>query len=329
MKRTTAVSAVAAALACTPASPPTQASPGATGRSSSGPAHPDVPERDRPAQDAPGTLPPAASTSSAAAASAAPDTPADMLLVPAGPFTMGSDRAGQGDEHPAHQVTLAAFWLDKTEVSNEAYERCVAGNVCAPHDPKSSLLNRLGGDQAFRAPKQPISSISWDDAKAFCAWVGKRLPREAEWEKAARGTDARTYPWGEDPPDAERAVFATSHTGEVGTHPKGAGPYGHLDMAGNVWEWLEDIYDPYAYRRSQADRGIPGTCKEAMAAQEELRQKGIQGFTGSNPIPTECERVLRGGAFNYGGPGLRSSNRVHHPGRFRLVMSGFRCAKDE
>ena len=98
-------------------------------------------------------------------------------------------------------------------------------------------------------------------------------------------------------------------------------------MAGNVWEWLEDIYDPYAYRRPGAEHGEPGSCSEVMQAQDELREKGLQGFTGTNPIPTECEHVLRGGAFNYGGPGLRSSNRVHHPGHFRLIMSGVRCAK--
>jgi len=252
----------------------------------------------------------------------------EMILVPAGPFTMGSDSGGQEDEHPAHTVSLPAYWLDTTEVTNEAYERCVTAGVCRAHDPKSSQLNHFGGDQAFRSPKQPISSIAWDDAKAFCGWLGKRLPTEAEWEKAARGTDARRYPWGEDPPDSERGVYATSRTAEVGSKPKGAGPYGHLDMAGNVWEWLEDIYDPYAYRRDGADHGVPGSCEQVMAAQNELRQKGQQGFTGSNPIPTECEHVLRGGAFNYDGPGLRSSNRVHHPGHFHLIMSGVRCAKD-
>jgi formylglycine-generating enzyme required for sulfatase activity len=256
------------------------------------------------------------------------DAPADVLLVPAGPFTMGADRGGEEDEHPAHEVTLPAFWLDKTEVTNEAYERCVEAKVCRPHDPQSSLTNHLGGDEAFRRPEQPISCISWDDATAYCHWVGKRLPREAEWEKAARGTDARRYPWGNEQPDQDRAVFATSRTADVGSHPKGAGPYGHLDMAGNVWEWMDDIYDPYAYRRPSAAQGIPGTCDQVMAAQDELRRQGKQGFTGKNPIPTECEHVLRGGAFNYDGPGLRSSNRVHHPGRFRLIMSGFRCAKD-
>jgi formylglycine-generating enzyme required for sulfatase activity len=252
-----------------------------------------------------------------------------MIFVPGGPFTMGADRGGQEDEHPAHEVTLKGFWLDRTEVTNEAYEKCVEAKVCRPHDPKSSLLNRFGGDVAFRGAHQPISSISWDDARTFCAWTGKRLPREAEWEKAARGTDARKFPWGEAAPDASRAVYATARTADVGSRPEGAGPYGHLDMAGNVWEWLEDIYDPYAYKRPGADRGIPGSCEQVLAAQDELRRKGAQGYTGTNPIPTECEHVLRGGAFNYDGPGLRSSNRVHHPGTFRLVMSGVRCAKDE
>ncbi len=274
------------------------------------------------------TVVPAPEPEAQKAADAEPAPPGDMILVPGGPFTMGADGGGQEDEHPAHIVTLAAYWLDKNEATNEAYERCVAVKVCRPHDPKSAELNHFGSDEVFRGARQPISSISWDDAKTFCTWLGKRLPTEAEWEKAARGTDGRKYPWGDDPPDGTRAVFGTNRTAEVGSRPGGAGPYGHLDMAGNVWEWLEDLYDPYAYRRPGADRGIPGTCPEVLASQDELRRKGSHGYTGTNPIPTECERALRGGAFNYGGPGLRSSNRVHHPGPFRLVMSGVRCAKD-
>jgi serine/threonine-protein kinase len=241
---------------------------------------------------------------------------------------MGADEGGEPDEHPSHTVTLDAFLLDRTEVTNVAYGLCVAKGACRPPNVKSAKLNHLGSDDQFRGPRQPISAISWDDAQAYCGWVGKRLPREAEWEKAARGADGRKYPWGADPPTAERAVFATSKTADVGTRPQGAGPYGHLDLAGNVWEWCADVYDPYAYRRETADRGISGTCEQAIAAQDELRRTGRNGFTGSNPIPKECERVLRGGAFNYDGPGLRSSNRVHHPARFQLVMSGLRCAKD-
>ena len=95
-----------------------------------------------------------------------------------------------------------------------------------------------------------------------------------------------------------------------------------------MWEWIADFYDPYAYRRPGASRGESGTCEQTLEVFAELRQKKMQGFTGTNPIPTECEHVLRGGAFNYNARGLRSSNRVHHPGRFRLIMSGFRCAMD-
>jgi formylglycine-generating enzyme required for sulfatase activity len=269
------------------------------------------------------------------APSAAPEpeaAPEGMALVPGGTFTMGADKGGEEDEHPAHPVTLASFWLDVTEVTNEAYERCVAAKVCRPSFRSAADANHCRSKRGFWAPKQPVVAVSWDDARAYCGWVGKRLPREAELERAIRGDDGRRYPWGNEPPTPERTVFGraleTQETDDVGTHPSGRGPYGHDDLAGNVWEWMEDIYDPYAYRRAGASRGEPGTCAEVMAAQDELRAQGRQGFTGSNPIPRECERVLRGGAFNYDGPGLRSSNRVHHPGRFRLIMSGLRCAKD-
>jgi formylglycine-generating enzyme required for sulfatase activity len=267
--------------------------------------------------------------------SAPPAPPADtapppgMALVPAGPFTMGADTGGEPDEHPAHVVDLPAFWLDLHEVTNEDWSRCVDEHACPPPDPSSAAKNGFGADTRFRGPRQPVSSVSWDDARAYCVRLGKRLPTEAEWEKAARGTDARRYPWGSDDPTPDHAVFGGGGvTRDVGTHPKGDGPYGHHDLAGNVWEWVEDIYDPYAYKREGAARGKGSSCAEAMSALDELRKSGKQGFTGSNPIPTECERVLRGGAFNYPGPGLRSSNRVHHPARYHLVMSGFRCAKD-
>lgn len=256
----------------------------------------------------------------------------DMLLVPAGTFEMGADRGGEEDERPAHLVTLRAFYLDRTEVTNEAYGVCVAARVCARPDARSASANHAGTDASFRRPRQPVVGVSWDDARTYCEWKNKRLPREAEWERAVRGEDNRRFPWGNDAPTPARAVFGRplggGTTDEVGSHPEGRGPFGHDDLAGNVWEWMSDEYDPLAYTRPTRDRGEPGTCPEILKAQDELRKTGKQGFTGSNPIPTTCERVLRGGAFNYDGPGLRASNRVHHPHTFRLVMAGFRCALD-
>jgi formylglycine-generating enzyme required for sulfatase activity len=255
-----------------------------------------------------------------------------MALVPAGPFVMGADSGGEDDEHPAHEVTIPAFYLDLTEVTNEAYDACTAKKVCRPKDEEVASRNHAGPDANFHHPKQPVVGVSWFDAKTFCTHHGKRLPREAEFEKAMRGTDGRKYPWGNEPPTEEKAVFGRQFgrdtTDDVGSHPDGRGPYGHLDLAGNVWEWVEDEYDPMAYRRPTAATGTPGTCNDILKTLADLRNRRAQGFTGTNPIPNECERVLRGGAFNYYATGLRGTNRVHHPGRYRLVMSGFRCAKD-
>lgn len=246
-----------------------------------------------------------------------------MLLVPAGPFTMGANEGGEQDEHPAHAVTLDAFYLDRTEVTNAAWGECVVAKVCRP---KSDAVRTEHPD--FNGPSQPVSGVSWDDAAAYCRWRGKRLPREAEFEKAARDTDDRRFAWGNEPPTHDRTVFSSGHPEDVGTHPTGRGPYGHDDLAGNVWEWMQDEYDPYAYRRSTAATGLPGSCAEITAAQDELRRTGQQGFTGTNPIPTECEHAIRGGAYNYDPRGLRATNRVHHPGRFRIPMLGLRCARD-
>jgi formylglycine-generating enzyme required for sulfatase activity len=262
-------------------------------------------------------------------ASAHTAIPDDMLGVPGGTFMMGwAGRGAQKDESPVHAVTLKPFLLDKTEVTNEAYFKCVEAGVCRKHFTGSSEANHFGKDEKFRTPKRPISGVSQSDAAAYCKWVGKRLPIEAEFERASRGSDGRLYPWGNSLPKRDQSVFASSITEDVGTHPSGDGPYGHHDLTGNVWEWSADMYDPYAYRRAGASQGIPGSCDEIMQTLAELKHANQQGFTGTNPIPDECEYVLRGGAFNYDAYGMRSSNRVHHPGKFRLVMSGMRCAKD-
>ncbi len=266
-------------------------------------------------------------TRSAEPSASAAVAPAGMLRVPGGRFTMGADRGGEADERPAHAVTVVSFWLDATEVTNAAYQVCVDAGVCRAPDPTSSAVYHLP-DAKFRAPQQPVNEVSWSDARAYCAFVGKRLPSEAEWERAARGDDDRRFPWGNAPITPEHAVYESQFTSEGGRHPAGNGPYGHADLIGNVWEWVEDEFDPYAYRRASAPQGKPGSCKEILNALDELRRSGQQGFTGSNPLPNECEHVLRGAGFNYQAKHIRITNRVHHPGRMRLVMAGFRCALD-
>jgi sulfatase modifying factor 1 len=250
--------------------------------------------------------------------------PEGMLLVPGGTFTMGSESGGEGDEHPAHPVTLAAFWLDRTEVTQTAYDACVVAKVCPA--PDAAILATFGG--LFKGPNKPVVGVSWFAARDYCKFLGKRLPREAEFERAVRGDDGRRFPWGSEPPTRERTVFETNSTEDVATHPTGRGPYGHDDLSGNVWEWIEDDYDPMAYSRAGAAEGKPGTCDEITVSQNKLRAENKQGFTGSNPIPTECEKSIRGGAYNYPAGGLRSTNRIHHPPSFKLRMTGLRCAKD-
>ncbi|HEX3776003.1 MAG TPA: formylglycine-generating enzyme family protein [Polyangiaceae bacterium] len=272
----------------------------------------------------------------AATASAPAPIPDDMLPVPGGAFTMGADGVGERDEQPAHTVTVQGFLLDKTEVTNEKYLECVAAQACRPYRDNVARGFHAGPESGFRGPTQPVVGVSWYDASAYCAFRGKRLPREAEWERAARGEDNRKYAWGDAPPDPTKlACFGRkvgakgATTMPVGSYPDGRGPYGHFDLTGNVWEWTNDIYDPMAYTRPGADRGIPGTCAEVLASLAMLRKEKRRGYTGSNPIPTSCERALRGGAFNYPAGGLRASNRVHHPPEWRMLVAGFRCAKDD
>jgi len=256
------------------------------------------------------------------------EVPDDMLGVPGGAFTMGADDVGEDDEHPAHRVTVEPFLLDRTEVTNRAYAECVEAGACRARKTPCVKGDAIAPEKEFLGGDQPVSCVSQGDAAAFCRWRGRRLPTEAEFERAARGSDGRRFPWGDGMPDERHAVFRGRVTRPVGSCPAGAGPYGHLDMAGNVWEWLADHYDPYAYRRQTADRGVPAECDDVLRTQDTLRARGLEGFTGTNPIPTECEYNLRGGAFNYNGLGMRSSNRVHHPGDWRIIMAGFRCAAD-
>jgi formylglycine-generating enzyme required for sulfatase activity len=226
------------------------------------------------------------------------DDGAPMVLVPAGEFTMGSDQ-GEDDEKPTHQVHLDAFYMDKFEVTVELYAKFLkATGIDAPR--RWDLINQPPHQ------KLPVVSISWSNADTYCRWVGKRLPTEAEWEKAARGTDGRLYPWGNDSPNPRRANYGKSKESFhqalvlVGTLHDGQSPYGIYELAGNVWEWTSDWYDKNYYQNGPA-----------------RNPKG--------PLSGES-KVLRGGSWLEGPQILRSVNRENLKPKSWYYI-GFRCAK--
>jgi serine/threonine-protein kinase len=182
------------------------------------------------------------------AAVASPRPKPDRVLVPAGPFVRGATAAT--DERPVERRRLPAFRIDRTEVTRAMYARCVARQRCQPPP----------GVDLSADPDLPVTNVTWHEARAFCAFAGGRLPTEHQWEKAARGTDGREFPWGADA-DCGRANWgnfdgegpcAAHNPGRpvpVGQFPSGASPYGVLDLAGNVWEWVEDKYEDEPSRR--------------------------------------------------------------------------------
>jgi serine/threonine-protein kinase len=179
------------------------------------------------------TTPAATPTLTAGASQISPKDGMTLLYVPAGNFSMGSDI--YADEKPQRMLKLEAFWIDQTEVSNVLYARCVTEGAC-----KATLND---SSKKSGSENMPVETDNYAQAQAYCTWAGRRLPSEAEWEKAARGTDGRTYPWGEDI-DCAKANYAGCKDGvqAVGSYPQGASPYGALDMAGNRWEWVSDVY---------------------------------------------------------------------------------------
>jgi formylglycine-generating enzyme required for sulfatase activity len=177
-----------------------------------------------------------------------------MVFVPAGEFIMGSDN-GSSIEKPAHKVYLDAFWIDQTEVTNAMYEKCVQAGLCTPlndalNSSSYSHKNYYGNPEFDNYPVIVLGG--WAQAKYYCELVGRRLPTEAEWEKAARGTDGRTYPWGEGI-DCKRANYSGSCVGDtspVRSYEDGKSPYGAYDMIGNMWEFVSDWYSDTYYLNS-------------------------------------------------------------------------------
>jgi eukaryotic-like serine/threonine-protein kinase len=225
-----------------------------------------------------------------------------MRLIPAGEFTMGSNDTGDVGSRPAQQVNLEAFYIDKFEVTNEMYDACVYAVECRkPQQLGSATQNTYFANPVFA--KYPVIYVDWKMANAYCAWRGARLPTEAEWEKAARGTDARIYPWGADEPNCGLANKAgcVGDTTPVDQYEKGQSVYGVFGMSGNVWEWTSSLFKAYPYN--------------ATDGREDPKALG--------------ERIARGGSWHvFGG----NSGNVRADTRFQLdpgyygAYVGFRCA---
>jgi formylglycine-generating enzyme required for sulfatase activity len=237
---------------------------------------------------------------------------APMVLIPEGSFPMGvphGDRDGGRDEYPRHDVFVNNFYIDKFELTNGRYLEFVkATNHRIPQNPKNATRNLWQGDTITESLiDRPVINVDWADANDYCQWAGKRLPTEAEWEKAAKGTADRRFPWGNVEPTNKHLNFNQQWIGEktlmpVGSYELGKSPFGVYDMAGNVWEWVNDWYDAKYYEKSPA----------------------------KNPTGPETgtKRVLRGSGWQNETPTVRIFTRVDSDPTIRNESTGFRCAMD-
>jgi len=231
-----------------------------------------------------------------------------LLYVPAGEFSMGSD-VGPENIRPAHTVFLDSYWIDKIEVTNAMYSKCVDEDQCdIPDSKRSNTASRGNYYENSKFVNYPVIYVSWSDAETYCAWAGRRLLTEAEWEKAASWNDITKekylYPWGIlPPPNSDLLNFNMKDTTEVGDYPDGKSPYKVLDMAGNVWEWVNDWYDENYYKNSRSNNP-------------------------EGPVET-TNKVMRGGGWNeitnyY----VASTTRTWDIPTAARAFLGFRCAMD-
>lgn len=222
-----------------------------------------------------------------------------MVYVPAGEFKMGSED-GDLDEEPSHLVYLDSFWIDRTEVTNKQYAICLSAHKCTPPTiAASSTHSKYFGNSQF--DDYPVIYVNWKQAYTYCLWAGRRLPTEAEWEKAARGIDVHTFPWGDNTPNNNLLNYARTiwDTTAVSRYPDGVSPYGAYDMAGNVEEWVSSLFEPYPYN--------------ALDGRENLN--------------SSSKRVIRGGSWYSYFYSVRSSNRVMNVPTYTSKDLGFRCAQ--
>ena len=191
-----------------------------------------------------------------------------MIYIPAGPFILGSE-TGEADEQPQLEMELDGYWIGETEVTNAQYRKCVEADGCD----ETNLMDLNTAETA----DYPVNYVTYRQAANFCSWIGGKLPTEYQWEKAARGIDGRTYPWGEEKPDETNGYTNIPSESDdlkpVGSFPAGASPYGLLDMAGSVWEWTSSRYDSEAYTQyinqetaSNEGQSVPGHVIRGGAA---------------------------------------------------------------
>lgn len=238
---------------------------------------------------------------------------APMVEIPTGSFPMGvppGDRDGGRDEYPRHEVVLDTFLIDQFEVTNGRYlEFIKSTGHRVPQNPTNPTRNLWqGGTITESLAERPVINVDWFDADAYCKWAGKRLPTEAEWEKAAKGISDRRFPWGNVEPTAKHLNYNQKWIGEktlmpVGSYEAGKSPYGVYDIVGNVWEWVNDWYDARYYEKSPS-KNPPGP------------QEGTK-------------KVIRGAGWQNETPTVRIFTRVDSDPTMRNESTGFRCAADK